>query len=108
MQIALDSLVYLLLALALFSLIVAMLPKIEDFSFSLLNQGMSKEEFFNALVDAYMNNQSFKAITSEDISSKEVSEYLSSLGIEDKFELNFNYSHTFVVRHENSKVIVNG
>ena len=108
MQIALDSLVYLILALALFSLVVAMLPKIEDFGFSLSQPGMTKEEFLDALVSAYMNNQNFTAITAQEITSEEVEAYLSNLSIADKFKLNFNVSHTFSVKVENGVVIVNG
>ncbi len=112
MQIALDTVVYILLSLMLFSLVLAFLPNVEQlgYSFSKGEIKLSKEEAVNQIIDIYLGKESSKTILlKEEISSNYIINELNNTGVNlSNFEFNFNTSSSLSIMKSDGKVIING
>ena len=113
MQIALDTVIYLVLALTLFSLVISFFPKIEELSkSSLIDKGLvkSKEELVQRIVAVYLGEVEEEVVLlNKSIAKEELKELLEKAGMrEESFVLNFSNSTSLVIRKLDKKVVISG
>ena len=112
MQIALDTVVYILLSLMLFSLVLAFLPKVEElgYTFSREETKLTKEEAINEIISIYIGTEKPKTILlKEEITRDELESELDNAGVDvAEFDFNFNSSSTLSIMKSEGRVIING
>lgn len=112
MQIALDTVVYILLSLMLFSLVLSFLPKVEEMAYAFTKPQLkvSKEDAIQKIIDIYLDKEEPQTILlEEEIDRDYVQQQLENAGLNiDEFQLNFNSSTTLSIIKANGEVIING
>lgn len=116
MQIALDTIVYVLLTLSLFSMVTAMLPKIEQVAMLSAKEqtqphATTVKEAVNGIIDVYLGKrESFVAVFDYEIKDYELDKMLSDAGLgPGKYEINFNRANSItVIKNKEGIVIING
>ena len=112
MQIALDTVIYILLSLMLFSLVMSFLPKVEQLSYVYAKEDLrvDKEEAIDIIIDVYLSKREEETLILKDRMTKEYLEQkLEEAGLNNgDFEINFNTATAISIVKEDGRVIING
>ncbi len=110
MQIALDTVVYIILSLMLFSLVIAFLPRVEDLGNAFVREKikLTKEEAMNEIINVYLDKKNSSTIfLKEEITKEELEKMLNNSGLSN-ISIDFNSTSTLTITKVDGEVVING